>query len=694
MSTRNTDNPLLRMVVDGAINTLPEFAEIKPEHVIPAIKQTLKENREAITALCESKQANDAHADETEIVLYLQNLQNRLQRVWSPVKHLNAVSNSKELRKAYTACLPLISEYTTEIGQHRELYKLLKKNRKSNLLASEVQVVIDNYMKKFRLSGIGLAAEKQQRYKSLSSQLASLQSSFADNVLDATQAWNKHLTDNKDLQGLPNSAMKMLEASARQKGLDGWLVTLDFPIYHAVMTYADDRSLRKELYKRFCTRASDQIKDGKQFDNSELMQRILKLRAERARLLGFEHYAEQSLYTKMADSPEQVIDFLKGLLNKVKPQAEQEMARLKSFAKYSLSINDMQVWDQAYVAEKLKKQDFDYTEEMVKPWFSEEQVLGGLFSLLDKLYGYRVERKDHAANRWHEDVRFYEIIDSEDTTIACFYLDLYARENKRGGAWMDSLCGRLKDASQNKIQIPVAYMTCNLTPPDSEGHAARFTHDEVITLFHEFGHGLHHMLTKIEYLDISGINGVEWDAVELPSQFMENWCWEKESLDLFARHCDTDAPIPDEIYHKLLKTRHFNSALTMLRQIEFALFDMYLHQNKEIESYETIREIVNEVRKLTSTLPVPKFNRFENSFSHIFAGGYAAGYYSYLWAEVLSADAFAKFKETGLFNKETARSFLHEILEKGGSRPAKESFIQYRGREPEIAALLKQSGIH
>lgn len=699
-------NPLLEVIESNNHNELPEFSQIKAEHVVPAIKQVLAENKKALDDLCntiqdgsENKQDRSSKLvnkqDVIEFLKKLEVLDNRLQKVWSPVKHLNAVMNSKAIRQAYTTCLPLLSEYSTETGQHRGLFKQFENIKKLQLeLPPEVERITNNYLKKIRLSGIDLADDKQQIYKEMSTELSALQSTFADNVLDDTQAWSKLIKDDAELQGLPESAMSMLKNAAQQKGEEGYLVTLDFPVYVAIMTYADNRKLREELYKRYTTRASDQVVENNEHNNGQVMEQIVNIRTKRAQLLGFNTYAEQSLFTKMAETPEQVVSFLTDVLEKVKLQADKEIAKLKEYAQTSLSLDTMEVWDQAYVAEKVKQQELDYTEEMIKPWFSVNYVLDGLFRLVEQLYGYQVQEKKQDVDRWHEDVRFYEIINTEKETIARFYLDLYARDNKRSGAWMDSFCGRHVDSRNEQPQIPVAYMTCNLTPPGSNGEPAQFTHNEVITLFHELGHGLHHMLTKVEYLDISGINGVEWDAVELPSQFMENWCWEKDSLDLFAHHYKTGEAIPDSLYRKMLKTRHFNSALGMIRQIEFALFDMKLHQQKTTISSKKIARILDEVRELTSVLPVPEFNRFQNSFSHIFAGGYAAGYYSYLWAEVLSADAFAKFEENGLFDRETADSFLHEILEQGGSRPAQTSFTAFRGREADINALLRHSGIH
>ncbi|MCL4108218.1 UNVERIFIED_CONTAM: hypothetical protein GTU68_065246 [Idotea baltica] len=466
------------------------------------------------------------------------------------------------------------------------------------------------------------------------------------------------------------------------------MLTLEFPSYYAVMSYADDRALREEMYRAYSTRASDQG-GNKKLDNSLNLERILKLRQEKARLLGFENYSELSLDTKMADSPKQVLEFLGELAEKSLPFAKKEYAELKQFALDEVGIEDMQAWDVTYVSEKLKQQRYSISDEDLKPYFPVDNVLAGLFELVEKLYGVSIKQNKEQKS-WHDDVRFYEIFDANGDLKARFYLDLYARQHKRGGAWMADFCSRFR--TNDAVQTPVAFMTCNSAPP-AGGKPALFTHDEVITLFHEFGHGLHHMMTQIEYLDISGISGVEWDAVELPSQFMENWCWQREALDMFAAHYETGEKIPDELFDKMKAAQHFQTAMGMVRQLEFSIFDMRLHMDTSIETAAQIQDILNSVRDSVSVVSPPPFNRFQHGFSHIFAGGYAAGYYSYKWAEVLSADAFARFEEEGLFNQEVGTSFLTEILEVGGSRPAIESFKAFRGREPTVDALLKHSGL-
>ena len=688
-----TNNPLLDI---RSPSSLPAFSKIKPLHVQEAVETVINDNKKRVESLCESGLSNAANAESS--LQQLQELENRLSRVWSPVSHLNAVMNNEELREVYTHCLPLLSNYETELGQNKELYKLIKNIHELDDGANQQRsTVISNLLKNFKLNGVDLKESKQLKFKELSGELSKKHARFSDNVLDATNAWTKLISDERELTGLSSNAMDMLKAAAELQKKAGWLITLDFPIFNTIMTFADNRQLRKEVYTIFTTRASDQNGESK-LDNCQIMEEILTLRAEKSSLLNFQSYAEQSLFKKMADKPEEVIIFLNDLLKKAKPQAEKEIQHLVEFASTELSIEDLESWDLAYVSEKLQNKELNYSEEDIKPWFSVESVLSGLFDLVEKLYGYSIKSANEKIDVWHEDVRYYEIKDKDNHLIAGFYLDLFARQHKRGGAWMASCRGRYKYSSEDKnngvdgIQTPVAYMTCNSSPATAN-KPALFTHNEVITLFHEFGHGLHHMLSKVDYLGVSGINGVEWDAVELPSQFMENWCWQRESLDMFARHYKTGELIPSELFEKMLKTRHFNSGLGMLRQLEFALFDMKLHMDNSIKSYAQIADVLAEVRQQTSVLAPPASNRFQNSFSHIFAGGYAAGYYSYKWAEVLSADVFSKFEETGLFNKKTAESFLHEVLEQGGSRPAKESFIAFMQREPDVSALLNYSGI-
>lgn len=672
-------NPLLES------RELPPFSKILPKHVKPAIESIINDNEKAVTALLASRSA----IGWSSLQEPLDRLNDRLDQAWSPIEHMNAVVNSGALREAYNGCLPLLSEYSTRLGQNRQLfeaYKSLADSEEFNKLDSAQQKVINDNLRDFYLAGVALEDDKKARYGEIKKQLSELTSKFSDNVLDATMAWSKLITNESELAGLPESALASAKQLAKSKEREGWLLNLDFPSYLPVMTYCDNRELRKEVYTAFCTRASDQGPNAGEFDNTENIKRILKLRHELAQLLGFDNYTEYSLATKMAKSPDKVIKFLEDLAAKSKPQAEKELAELKAFAKDGLGVEELEAWDIGYYGEKLRQQRYAISQEELRPWFPVEKTISGMFEVVNKLYGIEFETVDNV-DAWHKDVRFFNII-RKGKVIARFYLDLYAREHKRGGAWMDVCRSRWKQ--DGKLQLPVAYLTCNFTPPVDDKPAI-LTHDEVITLFHEFGHGLHHMLTNVDYAAISGISGVAWDAVELPSQFMENWCWEKEGLAIISGHFETGKPLPEEMRNKLLAAKNFQSAMMMVRQLEFSLFDFKLH--KEYRENIDAQSVLNEVRKQVAVVIPPSFNRFQNSFSHIFAGGYAAGYYSYKWAEVLSADAFSRFEEEGVFNRETGESFLHEILEKGGSAEPMELFVNFRGREPEIDALLRHSGI-
>ncbi len=674
-------SPLLK------IKDLPDFTSIKADHIEPALDEVLKNNR----ALTEKLLEENTEYTWDNLIKPLEIADNELERLWSPVSHLNGVMNTPELRDAYNACLPKLSEYSTEMGQNKKLFEAIKQvqDKQEQLgLDSAQRKSLEDSIKGFRLSGVDLEEDKKQQYGEISKKLSTLTSNYSDNVLDATNAWVKQIKNEKALSGLPETALEQAAAAAKQRDLEGWALTLEFPSYFAVVTYADDRMLREEVYRAFTTRASDQGED-KKLDNSENMENILLLRQEKANLLGFDNFASLSLDTKMADTPKQVLDFLTELAEKSRPFAEKEYQELKEFAAEECEIDDLQAWDIAYVSEKLKQKRYSISDEDLKPYFPVDNVLDGLFQLVEKLYPVKIKQKQDQQS-WHQDVRFYEIHDHSGELKARFYLDLYARQHKRGGAWMADFCSRFK--SDDKLQTPVAFMTCNSAPP-AGGKPALFTHDEVITLFHEFGHGLHHMMTQVDYLDISGISGVEWDAVELPSQFMENWCWQREALDMFAAHYKTGEKIPDELFDKMQAARHFQSAMGMVRQLEFSLFDMRMHMDTGIKTAQQIQKILDDTRKEVAVVIPPAFNRFQHGFSHIFAGGYAAGYYSYKWAEVLSADAFARFEEEGLFNEDVGNAFLTEILEVGGSRPAIESFKAFRGREPSVDALLRHSGL-
>ncbi len=676
------DNPLLDF------SGLPQFSLIRPEHVEPAIDQILADNREMLARTVLRQQ--DFNWDN--LLIPLDQMEDQLQRAWSPVRHLNSVVNTPEMREAYNACLPKLSAYHTELGQNEALfnaYTRLRESTEFSGLDAAQKKCIEDSLKGFHLSGIGLPEDKKKRFKEIQQELSRLQSLYEENVLDATNAWYREFESVDALKGLPESALDMAKEAAVQRALTGWVITLEFPSYYSVVSYAEDRSLREKIYRAYVTRASDQGPNAGQWDNSEIMLQILDLRDEEARLLGFQNYSEKSLSMKMAESPDQVMDFLTDLANRAKPQAEKEMLELKAFAKAELGLDDLQPWDLAFVSEKLRQQAYQLSQEDLKPYFPVDNVINGLFDLVYRLFGITIQERTDV-DTWHPDVRFYDISDESGQLRGQFYFDLYARQNKRGGAWMDVCINRMH--YQDMLQTPVAYLTCNSTPP-AGGKPALFTHDEVTTLFHEFGHGLQHMLTTIDYPEVSGINGVEWDAVELPSQFMENWCWEKEALNLFARHYETGEVMPNELYDRMNATRHFQAAMQMLRQIEFAMFDMRVHSKHDLVMKEGIQQLLDEVRQEVSVIIPPDWNRFQHGFSHIFAGGYAAGYYSYKWAEVLSADAFSRFEEEGVFNEQVGKDFLHTVLEQGGSRKAMEVYKEFRGREPSIDALLRHNGL-
>jgi len=665
---------------------LPKFSNIKASHVKPAVEQQLNNNRQIIEQLLEQEKPFTWE----NLIRPIELIENELEKLWSPVSHMNAVVNSNELRDAYNECLPMLSEYHTEIGQNKALYlAILDVYKKDDSLSAAQKKSLEDNIKGFKLSGVDLPEAEQARFKKLSQQLSQLSSKYSDNVLDATNSWTLQIQDEQQLAGLPETSKAMAAQTAQERDLEGWLFTLEFPSYYAIITYADDSALREKIYKAYVTKASDQSEKA-DWDNQGIMREIMALRKEKAALLGFDNFAELSLDSKMAESPEKVIDFLNQLADKSKSVAEQEIKELSQFAKEELDIENMQAWDMAYASEKLKQKKYAISDEDLKPYFPVDQVIQGLFDLVQQLFNIRIEQIENGIDLWHDDVRYYEIKNADDQLLASFYFDLYARQHKRGGAWMDSYCSRFHDGENQ--QLPVAYMTCNSTPPIGDDPAL-FTHHEVETIFHEFGHGLHHMLTQIDHLDISGISGVEWDAVELPSQFMENWCWEREALNMFAKHYQTGESIPDDLFEKMQASKNYHSAMGMVRQLEFSLFDMQIHLASDADDGNKIHEILQAVRKRVSVVTPPEYNRFENSFGHIFAGGYAAGYYSYKWAEVLSADVYEKFKEDGIFNRETGKAYYDEILSVGGSRPAMESFKAFRGREPSVEPLLKHAGL-
>ena len=672
-------NPLLTPA------SLPQFSAIKPEHVVPAIDELLSRNRARIAELVEQPMT-----DWQSLVGEIEQLNDELAQAWSPVSHLNAVQNTDEMREAYNACLPKLSEYFTELGQNEKLYQAFEAFAATDAftaLTTAQKKVITNSLRDFRLSGIGLEGEQQKRYAQLQLELSELTTKFSENVLDATQGWVKQVTDEAELAGLPEHVLVAAKAAAEEREMEGWVLTLDFPVYYGVMLHADNRALREEFYTAYATRASDQGSKAGEWDNSELMQKILTARLELAKLLGFENYAEYSLATKMAQSTDQVVQFLEDLAERSKPQAAKEVAELRAFAAEESGLETLEAWDMTYYAEKLKQKRFNISQQELRPYFPLPRVLEGLFGVTERLFNVSV-RELQDFDTYHKDVRLFELSRDGEVVAHC-YLDPFARSAKRGGAWMDDC--RVRRRIDTSLQLPVAYLVCNFTPP-IEGEPALLTHDEVTTLFHEFGHGLHHMLTQMEHADISGINGVAWDAVELPSQFMENWCWEPEALALISGHYETGEPLPAQMLERLLEAKHFQSGMMMVRQLEFSLFDFVLHRDYQ-PGATSVQAVLDQVRSQVAVVTPPAFNRFQHSFSHIFAGGYAAGYYSYKWAEVLSADAFSRFEEEGIFNADTGQSFRTEILEKGGSKEPMELFVAFRGREPEVDALLRHSGI-
>ena len=675
-------NPLL------ATTELPCYAAIRPEHIEPAIDHTLTDNRATLERLL----AANPTPTWNNLIQPLEELEDRLSRIWSPVNHLHSVLDSEELRAAYNACLPKLSAYYTELGQHQGLYRAYQQiadGPEYAQLNAAQRRVIDNALRDFRLSGVALPPEQRDRYKAIMQELAQLNAKFSENVLDATHAWTRHINEEAQLTGLSESVKALARQTAQQRDLDGWLLTLELPSYLPVLNYADDRELRRTLYDAYCTRASDQGPNAGQWDNGPVMERILALRHEVARLLGFHDYSDYSLATKMADSPQQVLDFLDDLIRRTRPQAEQELQELQTFAREQFGVDELQAWDIGYYSEKLRQHRYRLSQEELRPYFPITRVLPGLFAVAERLFGITIRSLD-GIETWHPEVRVYEIADGSGTPRGRFYLDLYARPRKRGGAWMDGCLSRW--VVNGAARLPAAYLVCNFTPPVGD-EPALLTHNEVQTLFHEFGHGLHHLLTTVDHPPVAGIHGVEWDAVELPSQFLENWCWSREALNLLAGHYQTGEALPEDLYQRMLAAKHFQAGIFMARQLEFALFDFRLHRDYDPARGGRVQEVLDAVRREVAVILPPPYNRFANAFTHIFAGGYAAGYYSYKWAEVLSADAFSAFEENGIFDVTTGTRFRESILEVGGSRPALASFVEFRGREPRIEPLLRLSGI-
>lgn len=694
MSTQSavTDNPLLQF------ERLPDFPALRAEHIRPAVEQVLAENRAALdTILADTR--NQMAPDWHSLIDALDDLDDRLTKVWSTASHLNSVANTPDIREAYNACQPLITEYYTAMGQNEQLFACVEAlNARADELkldGSQRKIIADTLLD-FRLAGVNLPAEEKKRFTEIQTKLGNLANVFSNNVLDATRAWARHLTDDTLLGGIPEMSVQAAATAATSKGMEGYLLTLDFPCYYAVMTYADNEGLREEMYRAFATRASDQAvgaEPGK-WDNYDIIRDILQLRQEMATLLGYDNYAALSVARKMARSVDQVNAFLDDLIRYSRPAAEREYRELGDFARQQHGVDNLNAWDVGYYSEKLRKQNYDISQEELRAWFPLDKVREGLFAIVETLYGVQVEA-DRSVGVWNPSVAFYNIR-RDGEIIARFYFDLFTREGKRGGAWMaDCRSRRLITADGVAVQqqIPVAYLVCNFAPPADAGTPALLTHNDVTTLFHEFGHGLHHMLTQENYLRCSGITGVAWDAVELPSQLMENWCWDPESIALISGHYKTGEPLPNALLDKMLAAKNFQSGMRSVRQLEFSLFDFSLHQAPVDMSRDFVGDMLAMARSKTAVYPVPDYYRFQNSFSHIFAGGYSAGYYSYKWAEVLSADVFSRFEETGVLNPDTGKAFLDKILSKGGGAEALVLFTDFMGREPDLEALLKQEGL-
>ncbi|NKB75592.1 MAG: oligopeptidase A [Gammaproteobacteria bacterium] len=690
------ENPLLDF------SGFPRFRDIVPDHVVPALDEILQNNRAKIDGLLDS----ETTPDWDNFIMPMEELDDQLERMWTPVSHLNNVMNNKALQEAYQDCLVKLSDYAAELGQNKVLFEKIvmiekalssRENGREHGVYSDIDEIsylarrksIQNDLRDFKLSGIDLEGKDKERYREILSDLSQLTNEFSQNVQDATDGWGLHVTDVEDLKGIPESVVSMALDEARKKGLEGWQFNLQYPFFQPLMSHAGNRDLREKMYRAFVTRASEIGPCAGQWDNTSVMESILQLRSEKAQILGFRNYAEYSVETKMASSVEEVEKFLTDLSTKAKPEAEKEVAQLHQFAQDEYGVNGISPWDYGWFSEKLRQKRYEFSSEALRPFFPLPKVMSGMFEIVSRLFGIEIQVEE-APQIWHEDVMFFKVIGVEGGVIGYFYVDLFAREAKQGGAWMTDAVGRRK--THAGIQLPVAFLTCNFSKPMGDSPSL-LLHDEVITLFHEFGHGLHHLLTQIEVAGVAGINGVPWDAVELPSQFLENWCWDREALDLISGHVETGERVPDDLLEKMHQARNFQSAMQMQRQIEFSLFDLRIHKEVEGIDGNMIQRILDEVRDDVAVVKAPEFNRFQHGFGHIFAGGYAAGYYSYKWAEVLSSDAFSLFEEKGIFDKETGASFRRCILEKGGSEEPASLFFDFRGREPDIEALLRHSGL-
>jgi len=694
----DTSNPLLaNPLLD--FSGLPRFDLIRPEHVTPAIDQLIAHARDVVTQL-------EAPGDQVtwdNFVVPLEEATEQFGRAWGVVNHLNHVMDTPELRAVYNENQPKVTEFFTELGQNEALfakYKALHASPEFVTLTPARKRIVENALRDFRLGGAELPEKQKERFAEIQEQQAALSTRFSENVLDATNDFKLLIEDEADLAGLPDDAKSAARAAAERDGKTGWQFSLHFPSYFPILQFADKRALREQIYRANATKASEMgvvFSEVEKWDNTGNIAQLLKLRDEEAKLLDFTSFAHVSLEPKMAESPEHVIEFLEDLARRARPYAEKDLEELRAFARDELGIEDMQAWDVTYASEKLREKRYAFSAQEVKQYFPEHKVIDGLFGVISRLFGVTIAPDQ--APVWHPDVRFYRI-EREGQLIGQFYLDVYARPGKGQGAWMDDARGR-RLTTGGIVQTPIAYLTCNFTPPaeqDGKLQPSLFTHDEVTTLFHEFGHGLHHMLTEVDELSVSGISGVEWDAVELPSQFMENFCWEWDVLQGMTSHVKTGEPLPRALYEKMLAAKNFQSGMQTLRQVEFSLIDMHLHYDFDPTSQQTVQALVDDVRSKFSVMVPPSFNRFQHSFGHIFAGGYAAGYYSYKWAEVLSADAYAAFEEAveaggGELLDQTGKRFHQEILSVGGSRPALESFKAFRGREPQIDALLRHSGM-
>jgi oligopeptidase A len=672
----------------AAQDRLPAFSTLDPGAILPAVDAQLAAYRHAVDAIV----ADPAPRTFDSVMLPQEAQEQQLERLWSPVSHLHAVADSEALRGAYAEALERITEHASELGQNRELYAAVAAvaaGAEFAALPRPARTLVEHALRDFRLSGVALEEPARSRFREIANTLARLANEFENAVLDATEAWSEPVADAAALAGLGESDRALLRGYAREAQRDGWLVTLKQPSVTAVLTYADDRGLRERVYTAYQTRASDQGPHAGRFDNGARIEQIMALRHEAAQLLGFANAAEESLATKMAGSPARVLAFLHDLAARARGVAEHELAELRAFARSECGIAELQAWDVAYAAEKLRQRKFALSEEELKPYFALPAVIEGLFAITERVFGVRfVARAD--VDVWHADVRYYDVLDGAGRTMAGAYVDLYARSGKRGGAWMDVCRSRFHRAGAT--ELPVAYLTCNFAPPGA-GQPSLLTHDDVTTLFHEFGHGLHHLLTEIDFPGVAGISGVEWDAVELPSQFMENFCWQREALALFARHWQTGAPLPDELFARMHAAKNFHAGLFLVRQLEFGLFDFRLHLEYDPAAGARTLALLDEVRREVAVLRPPAWQRMPHSFAHIFAGGYGAGYYSYLWAELLSADAFGRFEEAGVFDRAAGEAFRRSVLAIGGSRPALESFVEFRGREPNADALLRSYGL-